>query len=140
MKFRTVSYFSIFFHVYSVQCTNITNTEPVFGNLLRSPGIDSQPGGPERQIPDPVFLNLLRSPGIDSQPGRPVRQPYTDKNITKFYSSEGKGTRSLLVSLYMRKIFFSLLSVYLSHRPPGYIGWRNRFLISINVYKYGLCI
>jgi hypothetical protein len=24
--------------------------------------------------------------------------------------------------------------------PPGYIGWRNRFLGSINVYKYGLSI
>ncbi len=23
--------------------------------------------------------------------------------------------------------------------PPGYIGWRNRFLFSLNVYKYGLC-
>ncbi len=22
--------------------------------------------------------------------------------------------------------------------PPGYIGWRNRFLGSINIYKYGL--
>jgi hypothetical protein len=59
MKFRTVSYLSIFFYVYSVQCTNITCTEPVFVNLLRSPGIDSQPGGPERQIPEPEFVNLL---------------------------------------------------------------------------------
>jgi len=25
--------------------------------------------------PEPVFVNLLRSPGIDSQPGGPVRQP-----------------------------------------------------------------
>ncbi len=25
---------------------------------------------------EPVFVNLLRSPGIDSQPGGPVRQPY----------------------------------------------------------------
>jgi hypothetical protein len=24
----------------------------------------------------PVFVNILRSPGIDSQPGGPVRQPY----------------------------------------------------------------
>jgi hypothetical protein len=27
--------------------------------------------------PEPVFVNLLRSPGIDSQPGRPVQQPCT---------------------------------------------------------------
>jgi hypothetical protein len=26
-------------------------------------------------ITEPVFVDLLRSPGIDSQPGRPVRQP-----------------------------------------------------------------
>jgi hypothetical protein len=26
--------------------------------------------------PEPVFLYLLRSPGIDSQPGGPVRKPY----------------------------------------------------------------
>ncbi len=25
---------------------------------------------------EPVVINLLRGPGIDSQPGRPVRQPY----------------------------------------------------------------
>ncbi len=25
---------------------------------------------------EPVFVNLVRSPGIDSQPGGPVRQPY----------------------------------------------------------------
>ncbi len=25
-------------------------------------------------LPEPVFVNLLRSPGIDSQPGGPVRQ------------------------------------------------------------------
>jgi hypothetical protein len=30
---------------------------------------------PSRQ-PEPVFVNLLRSPGIDSQPGGPVLQPY----------------------------------------------------------------
>ncbi len=28
------------------------------------------------KIPEPVFVNLLRSPGIDSQPGRPDRRPY----------------------------------------------------------------
>jgi hypothetical protein len=29
-----------------------------------------------RRCPEPVFLNLLRSPGIDSQTGGPVRHPY----------------------------------------------------------------
>jgi hypothetical protein len=27
-------------------------------------------------LPEPVFVDLLRSPGIDFQPGGPVRQPY----------------------------------------------------------------
>ncbi len=27
-------------------------------------------------LPEPVFVNLLRSPGIDPQPGGTVRQPY----------------------------------------------------------------
>ena len=56
---------------------------------------------------EPVFVNLIRSPGIDSQPTGPVRQPY------------------------------------LSYRPAGLQRLaesipRNRFLGSINVYKYGL--
>ncbi len=28
------------------------------------------------RYPEPVFVNLLRSPGIDFQPGGTVRQPY----------------------------------------------------------------
>ncbi len=49
------------------------------------------------------FKNLLRSPGIDSQPCGPVRQPY------------------------------------LTYRPARlHTGCRNRFLGSLNVYKYGL--
>jgi hypothetical protein len=54
--------------------------------------------------PRPVFVNFLRSPGIDSQPGGSVRQ------------------------------------LFVVPRPPGYIGWQNRFLSSLNVYKYGLRI
>ncbi len=60
-----------------------SHPEPVFVNLLRSPGIDSQPGSvrdgvmdpsfQHKSHPEPVFVNLLRSPGIDSQPGGPVR-------------------------------------------------------------------
>jgi hypothetical protein len=56
---------------------------------------------------EPVFVNLLRSPGIDSQPDGPVRHPY------------------------------------LSYRPAMphrqvESNPRNRFLVSLNVYKYGL--
>jgi hypothetical protein len=28
------------------------------------------------QDPEPIFVGLLRSPGIDSLPGGPVQQPY----------------------------------------------------------------
>jgi hypothetical protein len=59
----------------------------------------------DRQIPEPVFVNLLRSPGIDSQPGMAGR--YNNNPICRT-------------------------------GPPGYIAWRNRFLGSLNVYKYGL--
>ncbi len=30
----------------------------------------------DNKHPEPEFVNLLRSPGIDSQPGGPMRQPY----------------------------------------------------------------
>ncbi len=43
-------------------------------------------------LTEPVFVDLLRRPGIDSQPGGPVRNPICRTG------------------------------------PPGYIGWRNRFL------------
>ncbi len=58
-------------------------------------------------LPEPVFVDLLRSPGIDSQHGEPVRQPY-----------------------------FSYRPAML-HRLPESIH-RNRFLGSINLYKYEL--
>ncbi len=58
-------------------------------------------------LPEPAFQNLLRSPGIDSQPDGLVRQPY-------------------LTFLPARQ-----------HRPAEWIPW-NRFLGSLNVYKYGL--
>jgi hypothetical protein len=58
--------------------------------------------------PEPVFVDLLRSPGINSEAGGLVRRPY------------------------------------LSYRPAGLQRLaesipRNRFLGSVNVYKYGLC-
>jgi hypothetical protein len=32
-----------------------------------------------------VYVNLLRSPGIDSQPGGPVQQPYLTYRHTRLY-------------------------------------------------------
>jgi hypothetical protein len=34
---------------------------------------------------EPIFVNLLRSPGIDSQPDGPVRQPYLTYRPTKLH-------------------------------------------------------
>ena len=57
--------------------------------------------------PEPVFVNLLRSSGIDSQSGGPVRQPYFSYRP-------------------------AMLQRQLESNP------RNRFLVSLNFYKYGL--
>ncbi len=54
---------------------------------------------------EPVFVNLLWSPGIDSKPGVPVRQPYLSYRPARL------------------------------HRLAESIH-RNRFLGSLNVYKY----
>jgi hypothetical protein len=54
------------------------------------------------------FKTLLRSPGIDSQPGGPVRHPYLS--------------------------YWPARLQRLEESIP-----RNRFLCSLNVYKYGLC-
>ncbi len=58
-------------------------------------------------LSEPVFVNLLRSPGIDSQPGGPVQKPYLSYRPAMLHR--------------------------LAESNP-----RNRFLVSLNVYKYGL--
>ena len=60
-----------------------------------------------RVFPEPVFVNLLWSPGVDSQPDGTVQQPYLSYRPARLHC--------LVESI------------------P-----RNRFLGSINVYKYGL--
>ncbi len=46
----------------------------LFPLQLRQP--DQRPQGKKSSLqPEPEFVNLLRSPGIDSQPGGPLRQP-----------------------------------------------------------------
>jgi hypothetical protein len=47
--------------------------------LLRSPENDSKESIPQAYVAwraEPVFVNLLKSLGIDSQSGGPVRQPF----------------------------------------------------------------
>jgi len=53
----------------SVHSTNIAHTEPVFVNLLRSPGIDSQTGGIDSSAgTTTLFIVLARQAGgIDSR-------------------------------------------------------------------------
>jgi hypothetical protein len=65
-----------------------TGSEPVYVDLLRRPGIDSQPGGPVRNLicrTELVFVDLLWSPRIDSQAGVPVRQPYLSYRPDKLH-------------------------------------------------------
>ncbi len=42
---------------------------------LRSTGIDSKESIRQPMQPEPVFVKLLRSPGTDSQAGGPLRHP-----------------------------------------------------------------
>jgi hypothetical protein len=56
---------------------------------------------------EPVFVNLLGSPGIDSPTDGPVRQPYLSYRL-------------------------AMLHRQVESNP------RNRFMVSLNVYKYGL--
>jgi hypothetical protein len=88
---------------YRGMCLILTTPLPPF-LALKPSGFEWS----KRGWSEPVFVNLLWSPGIDSQPGGPVRQPY------------------------------------LSYRPAmlqrlAESNPRNRFLVSLNVYKYGLC-
>ncbi len=59
------------------------------------------------QIAEPEFVNLLRSLGIDSQPGGPGKHPFLTCRPARLY------------------------------RLAESIPW-NRFLGSLNVYKFGL--
>ncbi len=61
------------------------------------------------QNTEPVFPNILRSPGVDSQPDGTVRQPYLSYRP-------------------------AMLHRQVESNP------RNRFLVSLNIYKYGLCL
>ncbi len=67
------------------------------------------PSIPALSSSEPVFVNLLRSPGINSQPGGPLRQPYLTYRPVRLHSLAES------------------------------INW-NRFLGSLNDYKYGLCM
>jgi hypothetical protein len=89
---------------------------------------------------EPVFVNLLRSPGIDSQTGGPVRQPYFRNDPAR-----ARICRSFKETRYRFSAWRAGTKPYLSYWPARLHRLaksipRNRFLGSINIYKYGLCL
>ncbi len=79
--------------------------------------------------PEPEFVNLLRSSEIDSQSGGPVRQPY----LTYWPARPHRLAESIPWNRCWAPLTFT-------NSGSGYIGWRNRFLCSLNVYKSGLSL
>ncbi len=61
-------YLQICTYVYTSEISDRCNAEPVFGNLLRrpGPGVDSQTGGPARQLFDVPSRQATEAGGIDS--------------------------------------------------------------------------
>jgi hypothetical protein len=59
----------------------------------------------------------------------PARQsPYLFVNLLRSPGIDFQPSRPLTTALFVVEV------------PQGYIGWRNRFLGSFNVYKYGLSL
>ncbi len=81
IKFHTAKYQSnniwqsTKYHIFSVAFVKVIFFRLVSGGI-GNPLISPPP--PQRKNPflEPVFVNLLRSPGIDSQSSGPERQPY----------------------------------------------------------------
>jgi hypothetical protein len=92
---RRASHYCIGKYELSVSITNSSLISITFSSNIRY------------ILAEPVFVDHLRSPGIDSHPGGPVRQPYFSYRLAE------------------------------PHRLAESIS-RNRFLGSINDYKYGL--
>jgi hypothetical protein len=100
--------------------------KPLFVNLLRSPGSDSTESIPPDYVARAlIYIDLLRSPGSDSQPG-------------------GIDFSELIPGLY---------NVYKSVSEPDFVNLlrnpgsipslaeaipRDKFLSSLNVYKFGI--
>ncbi len=47
--------------------------------------VDSNTFTMDNPMPEPVFVNLIRSPGIDSQPDGPVRKPYLSHRAARLH-------------------------------------------------------
>ena len=92
-------------------------------------------GGVWERLPEPVFVNLLRGPGIDSQPGGPVRQPYLSYRPARLHRLV-ETTPGLLKRLQIRALVISstLTSVFLW--PLGC----QRILCNIYFLWYLFCL
>jgi hypothetical protein len=110
----------------------------------------TDPLDPDREA---EFVNLLRRPGIDLKPGGLVRQPYLTyrAGIFKKYMGArhrgGIGFSNRAARLHRLAEFFlginsGALYTFKStgSGPPVYICWRNRFLGSLKVYKFGFSL
>ncbi len=68
---------------YSCFLFYITLCKPWF-----SPFLDTSINKNIKELrPEPLFVNLLRIPGIDSQPGGPLRQPYLSYRAARLYTT-----------------------------------------------------
>ncbi len=96
--------------------------------------------------PEPVFVDILRSPGIDFQPGGPVRQPYLSYWLvaTRLHRmAESIPRNRLLGSINFYKYGLwraGKITLFVMYRPACQKSSpRNRFMGLLNVYKFGLC-
>jgi len=90
-------------------------------------------------LPEPVFVNLLRSPGIDFQPGGSEWQPYLTywpprARICKPFKEP---RNQFLAWRASTATLFDVPALKDTYRLAEFIPW-NRFLGSLNVYKFGL--
>jgi hypothetical protein len=101
--------------------------------------------------PEPVFLNLLRSPGIDSQPGGQVRQPYLLDRPAKLHRPAESIPRipslgSLNVYKYglcglLNPNYFlnTFVLMYCTRDPAVFLKFSSLVALLSKGYKYDLC-
>ena len=88
-----------------------------------SPGIDFQPGGPELQ------LYLTYQPARDTSAGG-IDSLESIPGLLKRLQILSQATLAVGIDSWAPETF--------TNSGSGYIGCRNRFLGSLNVYKFGL--
>jgi hypothetical protein len=80
---------------------------------------------------EPVFVNLLGSPGIDSQPGGPVQQPYFPYGPARLHRlAKSVSRKRLLGSINVYK--YGLCTVHCKNVLYWQASWRARTQSSSN--------